>query len=378
MGRGFSPIDDFVATGIMNTGNERKTFLKRFRLLLLVLVVVLTIVVVQALQIFYGANDFEGVPQKTFFVSKGDTFASIVDSLEARGIIRSRELFVFAAKFYGGTEKIHVGKYVFDSGISNVDLFLALREGDGAKLISVRLPEGSRSKTQAAILAHTIGIDSARYDDLAHDKSFIHSLGIDAPSLEGYLLPETYSFYWQPNEEYVIRRLVDQFRLFYDDSLRARAEELGWTTNQVVTLASIVEGEVVLDEERATISGVYHNRLRRRMRLEADPTIQFIIEDGPRRVLYSDLKIDHPYNTYRNKGLPPGPVNNPGKASILAALFPAKHKYLFFVANGDGGHWFSTNYSGHLRNVRKYRKNRTLRTLQALSQTESSRDTKSD
>jgi UPF0755 protein len=301
-----------------------------------------------------------------------------VDSLDAKGIIRSRALFVFAAKVCGGTERIHVGKYVFDSGISNVKLFLALREGEGSKLISVRLPEGYRARTQARILARTIGIDSAKYVDLVYDKSFTNSLGIDGPSLEGYLLPETYSFYWQQNEEYVIRRLVDQFRLFYDDSLRARAKEFGWTTNQVVALASIVEGEVVLDEERETISGVYHNRLRKKMRLEADPTIQFIMEDGPRRVLYSDLKIDHPYNTYRNRGLPPGPVNNPGKASILAALYPVKHKYLFFVANGDGGHWFSTSYAGHLRNVRKYRKNRTQRSLQASTQAQSPKDTKAD
>jgi UPF0755 protein len=117
----------------------------------------------------------------------------------------------------------------------------------------------------------------------------------------------------------------------------------------------------VLAEERPIISGVYQNRLRKGMRLEADPTIRFMIEEGPRRILYSDLEVNNPYNTYRNRGLPPGPINNPGGASIRAALFPARHNYLFFVANGKGGHWFSSTYAEHQRYVRKYRRERKLR-----------------
>jgi UPF0755 protein len=119
-----------------------------------------------------------------------------------------------------------------------------------------------------------------------------------------------------------------------------------------------VEGEAVLDEERPIIAGVYLNRLRIGMRLEADPTVQYIIPDGPRRLRYSDLRLVSPYNTYRNSGLPPGPVNSPGRASILAVLNPAAHTYLFFVSNGKGGHWFSSTYAEHLRNVRKYRRGR--------------------
>jgi peptidoglycan lytic transglycosylase G len=165
--------------------------------------------------------------------------------------------------------------------------------------------------------------------------------------------------------------MVGEFQSFYSDSLRDRAKNLGWTTNQVMTLASIVEGEAILDEERPLISGVYHNRLRKGMRLEADPTIRYVIENVPRRILYSDLEIDDPYNTYRNRGLPPGPINNPGRKSILAALWPAKTDYLFFVANGKGGHWFSSNYTQHLRFVHKYRRERRLRVSKSL--TESSR-----
>jgi UPF0755 protein len=121
----------------------------------------------------------------------------------------------------------------------------------------------------------------------------------------------------------------------------------------------------VLDEERPVIAGVYHNRLRLGMRLEADPTIQYILPDGPRRILYADLRLDSPYNTYRYAGLPPGPVNNPGRASILASLYPSVHGYIFFVANGRGGHWFSRSYAEHQQYVRKYRRERTRQWEQA-------------
>lgn len=332
---------------------------KALRILLVGVVIVVAAIGVLLSWILFGPNTFSGTGEKTLFVSRGKSFSAIVDSLESTGIIRSRPLFVFVAKVMGGTRQLHAGKYLFPSGISNVDIVRWLQEGKGTVLIGVTVREGVRSRTEARIFASALGIDSARYVSLVRDQSFIRSLGIDAPSLEGYLLPETYRFPWQPEEQEVIRRQVQQFREFYSDSLKARAGELGWTTNQVLTMASIVEGEAVLDEERPIISGVYHNRLRKGMRLEADPTVQFILEDGPRRLLYSDLRRDSPYNTYRYAGLPPGPINNPGKASIYSALYPAQNRYLYFVADGKGGHWFSESFAAHSRNVKKYRKVRS-------------------
>jgi UPF0755 protein len=329
---------------------------KGLRILAVGVVVAVVGIGATLLWVFFGPNTFAGESEKTFYVSQGKTFSAIVDSLESAGVIRSRPLFVFVAKLLGGTRHLHAGKYLFPSGISNFDLVRWLQGGKGTVFISVTIREGIRSQTEARIFANALGLDSARYVSLVHDGSFIRSLGIDAPSLEGYLLPETYRFPWEPGEKDVIRQQVEQFQEVYSDSLKARAKALGWNTNQVLTMASIVEGEALLDEERPIISGVYHNRLRKRMRLEADPTIQFIIEGGPRRLLYSDLRRDSPYNTYLHAGLPPGPVNNPGKASILAALYPARHNYLYFVADGKGGHWFSESYAGHSRNVRKYKK----------------------
>jgi UPF0755 protein len=308
---------------------------------------------------FLGANDFRDTPQKQFFVSKGENFSQIADSLLAQGVVRRRALFVLVARLLGGTDRIQVGKYVFASGVSNLDLFLALRSGKGSSLIVVAVPEGLQSRRQAHILARSLGIDSSRFVALVHDASLIRSAGVNDTSLEGYLLPDTYAFQWQQGEEDVVMRMLEQFQRFYGDSLKERQEQLGWTTHQVLTLASIVEGEAVLDQERAVISGVYWNRLRRGMKLEADPTIQFMVNDRPRRLHYADLKIDNPYNTYLRPGLPPGPVNNPGRASILAALYPVHHSYLFFVANGRGGHRFASNYGEHRKNVRLFRRSRS-------------------
>jgi UPF0755 protein len=238
----------------------------------------------------------------------------------------------------------------------------------GIKLIAVTIPEGKLARVQAKIFARTLGIDSSRYMNLVRDEPFSRSLGIEAASLEGFLLPETYNFFWQPDEKEIIKRQVAAFMLFYDDSLQERAKDFNWTLNQVVTFASIIEGEAVLNEERPIISGVYHNRLRKHMKLEADPTIQFILENAPRRVLYSDLRTDNPYNTYRNAGLPPGPINSPGKASILAALYPSQHSFYYFVADGRGGHWFSTSYEDHMRNVRKYRRERARNRTRARAE----------
>jgi UPF0755 protein len=319
------------------------------------------VIAVGAYFVAWGPNVFDGENEKILYVSRGRSFHAIVDSLEAKGIIRSRRMFELVARLTGGTDRLQVGKYLFSSGISNMDIYRALRSGKGSLIISATLPEGTTARVQARILAHHLGIDSARYMHLVRDPSFTHSLGVEAASLEGYLFPDTYGFSWEPAEDEVIRRQVAEFRQFFNDTLQQRASELGWTVDRAITFASIVEGEAVLGEERPIIAGVYHNRLRIGMKLEADPTIQYIVPDGPRRLLFSDLKTDSPYNTYMYAGLPPGPVNNPGRSSIVAALYPVQHSYLFFVANGKGGHWFSRSYDEHVRNVRKYRHERAQR-----------------
>ena len=319
--------------------------------------------------VFYGGNDFGGEDQKEFFVRRGASFAQIVDSLEQAGIIRNHWMFKLVGRVYGGTDRMQVGRYRFTNGASNTEIFLTLRDGKGNELIRVTIPEGSRSRLQARIFSRAIGIDSVRYMNLVNDPAVAREFGIEAASLEGYLLPETYSLHWGIDEKELVELQMRDFKTFFTDSLMQRAQELGWNVHQVMTFASIVEGEAILDGERPVIAGVYRNRLRIGMRLEADPTIQYLFGDRPRRVLYSDLRIENPYNTYMYAGLPPGPVNNPGKASVLASLYPAEHTYLFFVANGRRGHWFASTYDEHVRNVRRYRHERARQWREAKGPT---------
>jgi UPF0755 protein len=333
--------------------------LRNRRIQLLLLAAAALAALLAYLEIFHGGNVFTGARQIPVYVSRGLSFSDVVDTLEAKGVIRSRFMFTLVAWVSGGRERIRAGKYVFTSGMSNEEIFLALRSGQGAEAIVVTIPEGYRATVHARILRAHLGIDSAEYMRLVFDKDFIQSLDLEVASLEGYLLPDTYSFSWQQDEQEVIREQVREFQRFFVDSLVERASAIGWSVHQVVTFASIVEGEALMDEERSVIAGVYMNRLRRGMRLEADPTIQYILEDGPRRLLYADLRRDSPYNTYRYAGLPPGPINNPGRKSMLAALYPAQHDYLYFVANTRGGHWFARSYPEHQANVRRYRRDRT-------------------
>jgi UPF0755 protein len=192
--------------------------------------------------------------------------------------------------------------------------------------------------------------------ELVNDENLARKFGVGEHSLEGYLMPNTYKVYWQSDEEDIIQAMVQEFWLFFNDTLKKRMEIRKTTLNELLALASIVEAETSVDTERAIIAGVYYNRLQKRMRLEADPTIQYILEDGPRRLRYSDLHRPSPYNTYRNYGLPPGPINNPGRASIIAALYPKRHKFLYFVANGYGGHTFTSSFEAHKKAAKQFRK----------------------
>lgn len=297
-------------------------------------------------------------------VSRGESFPQVVDAFASAGILSHPTLFKVSGKLFGYAGRIKIGKYSFQSGASNHEILYAISTGTSTANPAVTIYEGLRGTQIARILKREVGVDSAKLAQLLSDTSLIRLSNHGSSSLEGFLLPDTYEFYWQLDEKEIVHEMLSEFRKFFSDSLQQRARALRLTIGQVLTMASIVEGETLLDKERPIIAGLYYNRLRRRMKLEADPTIQYIIPDGPRRLLFEDLKIDSPYNTYRNYGMPPGPINNPGRKSILAALYPAQHNYLYFVADGTGGHRFARTYEEHLRNVRAYRRARTLARVQ--------------
>jgi len=187
-----------------------------------------------------------------------------------------------------------------------------------------------------------------------YDRKFLDSLDIDAPSLEGYLYPDTYRLPKGIEPEEIFTIMVQRMREKFDESLRRRAEELGMTENEVLTLASIIEKEAMYEREMPLISAVYHNRLKRGMKLQADPTVLYGVRDKDRRIRYIDLKRSTPYNTYVIEGLPPGPIASPSIESIRAALYPADVDFLFFVSKNDGTHYFSRTGQEHRRAVLRY------------------------
>ncbi len=283
---------------------------------------------------------------KVVLIRNGLPVSAIADSLQYHGIIARAHDFVFTTRLFKTTSRLKAGRYVLPAGISCYQAMKQLEAGKSAG-IRVVIPEGVTSYYIASLLSKKLGIDSTAFINLVHNPMVCQNLGVKAQSLEGYLFPNTYYFDWGTSEDAAIRILVREWQRYITDSLQSVALEKGWSLHQVLTLASIIEGEAMVDSERALVSAVYHNRLQRGMLLQADPTIQYIIPDGPRRLLNRDLKIDSPYNTYLYPGLPPGPVNNPGLRSIMAALNPAPVDYVYLVAKGDGTHIFSRTLRDH-------------------------------
>lgn len=281
-------------------------------------------------------------------IKPGFSLRIIADTLESKGLIKNKEDFILANKLFRNVNRLKAGRYNIKKGLSVYDVMNIIVEGKTSN-IKVVIQEGLISTQIASILAKKVEIDSTKFIKLLSDTSIINQFKLRSNSLEGYLFPNTYFFHWGITEKEIIKILLKEFNRNFSDSLKAIATDKGWKVGQILTLASIIEGEALIDSERAVISSVYHNRLQKGMLLQADPTIQYIIPDGPRRLLNKDLAIDSPYNTYIYPGLPPGPVNNPGKISIVAAISPVKTDYLYFVAKGDGSHIFSKTLSQHLR-----------------------------
>jgi UPF0755 protein len=283
----------------------------------------------------------------------GDSFHTTTDKLFYFGVIKSKPQFKLTAQLFKKTTKLKAGIFNVQQNSSNYKVLKDLIEVKQSFLV-VTIPEGLPSRKIAAILQQKLEIDSLKIIALLNDSLYISQLGFETKSLEGYLYPNTYNFTYGLSEKQIVNTLFGQFKLEYSDSLAERARDINWSTSQVLTLASIIEGEAMIDSEMVYISSVYHNRLKKGMKLQADPTIQFIIPDGPRRLLNRDLEIDSPYNTYKYAGLPPGPIGNPGIKAIKAALYPAETPNLFFVADGRGGHIFTKTLNQHLRAKRKF------------------------
>ncbi len=308
---------------------------------------------------FFSPNYYDSDEPVELIIPRGATLNQVIDSLYSKKIIKGKFNIKVAAFIYGADKKIKAGKYKIPNGLSYLDLIELFIDSSQAAQIRVTIPEGIWMNDLASLLQRELNIDSAKVMELSRSRSFLRSLALDEniKSLEGYLLPETYYFYPNSEAEEILRKLKSEMdTLFNKPEVQKRMKELGMNKHEILTLASIIDAESNNFSEFKTISGVYHNRLKRGMLLQADPTVQFLIRQrNNKKVYYKDLEIDSKYNTYKYPGLPPGPINNPGKDAIMAALYPERHNYYYFVADGNGGHKFASTPNQHEQNVLEYR-----------------------
>ena len=292
-------------------------------------------------------------------IVKGDNLHSVATKLEQSQVIFNRYLFIIAGKILGYQEGIIPGEYKFDNGLTNLNILKTITDGNIVRTYTITIPEGMNVRQTGRLLQRLYGLDSARFVKETYNDSLISLLDVKAENLEGYLYPETYQISYSANanrEQEIVRVMASEFRKKITPEMKEEMLKRKLSLKDVITMASIIEGETRYEPEKKTIAGVYYNRLKKGMRLEADPTVQFALPNGPKRqLLYSDLKFPSPYNTYLNRGLPPGPINCPAIGSIMAALYPEDNKYIYFVAKGDGSHRFAENYEQHKQNIAEYK-----------------------
>jgi UPF0755 protein len=281
-------------------------------------------------------------------VAPGDGTREIAARLDSAGVIRSRRAFRWLAKWKGIDRHLRPGRYRFEGTVRLSDVLQQLNEGR-IVTVMVTIPEGWTLARIAPHLTRELRLPPDALAALMSDTTIVAEWAPGAASLEGYLWPETYQFYWGVKPREVLTRLLQSGREQYNDTLAARAAALGWTRHQVLTLASLIEAEAADGNERGMISGVFHNRLREGWLLQCDPTVIYAMGGLPPDRLLSrqDLDFESPYNTYLHPGLPPGPICNPGLASIRAALYPDSTDAMYFVADGQGAHVFSRTLEQH-------------------------------
>lgn len=304
-----------------------------------------------------------GGPTTRVTIPPGSSFSAVTDTLMADGVITSRRWFRLLARLRGTDRRVQAGIFDLPAHTETWRLLTALEEGRVAT-VKFTVPEGLSLLQLTDLVQQRLEIAPAEFLAAARDSAVRRREGVSAPSLEGMLLPETYQIPLPITAPAVVEAMLHEFNRRWLPDWNSRLGALGMTRAKLLALASIVEGEAVHDDERATIAGVYTNRLRRNMLLQADPTVQYAIEQatGERktRLFFKDYEFRSPFNTYLHAGLPPGPINSPGVKSIEAALFPAQVPWLYFVALPDGHHRFSRNLQEHNRAIGEIRRNRAL------------------
>ena len=291
-----------------------------------------------------------------FEVEKGRSARGVLDGLRQRGLVRSALPLKLACRLFYPEERFKAGEYQFSPPLKPKDALFQVFKGR-IHLQPFTIPEGLAGHDIGELLRPGDEEGQAAFRRALLDVGLIADWDRRARDLEGYLFPDTYFLPRKATEAELVAAMVAEFREVFDEGRRMRAAELGMSVRDVVTLASLVEEETALPEERPLVSAVFHNRLRIGMKLDCDPTVIYALKrDGlyRGRLLSRDLKHPSPYNTYVSPGVPPGPICSPGRDSLRAALYPAPEKFLYFVANKDGTHHFSRGYAEHLLAVKKF------------------------
>ena len=289
---------------------------------------------------------------QTFEIKPGMTLNKVAKKLSREGLIRSSSAFQAIALLQEKQKLIMIGEYNVSPSMLPTEILQRITSGKTI-LHPVTIPEGYRIIEIGDILVKNGLADKGKFLEQTKNTRLLKEIAAD--SLEGYLFPETYHFGKFTDEKTIVKKMVDTFkeRTLKQEFLN-RAKEMGFSFHEIITLASLIEKETGKDSERKQISSVFHNRLKKNMLLQTDPTVIYAIENFDGNIKKRDLKIDSPYNTYRYKGLPPGPISSPGIKSIIAALYPANTSNLYFVSRQDGSHQFSSTLNQHNEAVQKY------------------------
>ena len=278
-------------------------------------------------------NQPTGAGEQLVRIDKGMNARQIGDLLEERGLVRKAWAFSWNARVSGLARQLEAGRYPLSGAMTGSEILESLRKAP-LEMARVTVPEGLTLGETASLLQERGLADSARFASLATDLEMVGKQGVKAGSLEGYLFPETYFFGKGVSEKEIIDRMVSEFFSAVDDPLMARLDSLEMSLHEAVILASIIEGEARVDSERPIISSIFHRRLKLRRRLESCATVEYALGFHKERLSNEDLRVKSPFNTYLHEGLPPGPIGNPGRASLTATLYPADTEYLYFVARG--------------------------------------------
>jgi UPF0755 protein len=295
----------------------------------------------------------ESAEKVVFVIPAGQKFESTLNHLYSAGIIESPTRFKLLARIRGYDKKIQAGEYLLSANMPPRLILKTLVDGK-VNLYRFTIPEGYHLTQIAQKVSEADLGDRADFLSAATDRNLLDGLNIRADTSEGYLFPDTYHFPKGVTSRQIITTMVNRFWSVFTEAWKKQSEKMGFSVHEIVTLASIIEKETGAPFERPLISSVFHNRLKRNMRLETDPTVIYGIKNFDGNLTRKHLKTYTPYNTYLIRGLPPGPIASPGSESLKAALFPAKTRYLFFVSKKDTTHYFSTSLSEHNRAVRKY------------------------